>query len=427
MEGAAESRVPASSKHGCRPRQAREFVVERVTTFWHIFSRRVGSSNGSSVRRAFLRRLYITEFRPNTNNEVVCKGVADADRESRSESRSPGALSMSTFTPALDTSPHHQRRQQQQAPPPSDTSHARRASSPVAPAYSPLTPKVQPILPAAPFAPPPENGGNFTFSPPVEGPSEKEVEAQKQAIPPAEYRPQPPNQPFSSDDATDAIALRAAISTLQFQKQKARDDLKTLASIKQLALDDPARFREELAAGKLREQRPKVGNIRAILDKQEADDDDDEVVLGASRETEAHSNGSSQNSDLELPEEIPDSQPSQPPIGKATSKDKEPNKSKPFPQIPGPQNVVRMPYVNWDKYGIVGEPLETMHEQQKRWPGTASGYGVARGREHTVAAPYSPFLDKLDYQDEARKDSAGNGATPPGTISEHPMETRSRH
>jgi hypothetical protein len=216
--------------------------------------------------------------------------------------------------------------------------------------------------------------------------------------PTAQYIPQPPPQPFSSEDATDAIALRAAISSLQFQKKKAQDDIRALEKIRKKALDEPALFRTELAAGRLKEQSPKVGNLQAILDKAGSDDDDeDEVVFGGSEDK--HS----------------DSKDSLPPFG----------------QIPGPQNVVRMPYVNWDKYHVTGEPLDALHEQQRKWPGSFS-YGQDRGREHAVAAPYSPWLDPLDSEQQAwdverRNDSVatpGTAVTPTGTVSEHPMETR---
>lgn len=239
-------------------------------------------------------------------------------------------------------------------------------------------------------------------------------------IAPTEYIPQPPNLPFSSEDATDAIALRAAISTLQFQKMKAKDDLKTLESIKQLALDDPNHFKTELAAGRLNESRPKLGDLQAILDgsddEEEDVDDEQEVKLGASRDDE----GAEQNTANIAPKKE---------ISKSPSPTKDADTAKSFPRIPGPQSVVRMPPVNWDKYGIVGEPLEKMHAQQQKWPGGGPHMG---GREHTIAAPYSPFLDDLDPQhrmeggDNVRKDSATNSSTPPGTISEHPMETRSR-
>lgn len=311
----------------------------------------------------------------------------------------------------------------------SDTRPNGGSSSPVRPEYSPITPKVQPAFPVIntqqpAFVPPPENGGNFTFSPAdIKPPQQNEDEAQPRRQPaqdqpmrggPAnEYIPPPPNLPFTGEDATDAIALKAAISTLQFQKKKAQDDIKTLASLKQLALNEPESFAQDLAKGKIGEQRPKIGDMQAILDQAEEGDSDEEVDFSALARDKGKKS---------LSPEIPDSQPgsqSQKAAG-AQQTDGTPS----FPRIPGPQTVVRMPHVNWDKYGVVGEPLERLHNQQQKWPGTTAAYGQERGREYTIAAPYSPFLDHIDTQ-HVRKDS---GAMPSatGTISEHPMSTRSR-
>ena len=163
---------------------------------------------------------------------------------------------------------HHQQRQQQQQKHQQRQQHQQlgqnldqappRPPSPRAPAYSPITPKVQPVLPVPAATPrafvPPDNGANFTFQ--VPDAQTQQPAKETPVIPPTEYIPRPPNLPFSSEDASDAIALRAAISTLQLQKKKAQGDLKTLQSLKQLALDDPAHFKTELAAGKLTEQRP---------------------------------------------------------------------------------------------------------------------------------------------------------------------------
>jgi len=98
-----------------------------------------------------------------------------------------------------------------------------------------------------------------------------------------------------------------------------------------------------------------------------------------------------------------------------------------------------MPPINWDKYGLIGEGLDSLHKQQQSWPGSAP-YSTNKGREHAIAAPYSPWLDNLDAQnihiDGPRKDSGAPPNVLParapsvsatGTISEHPMETRSRH
>ena len=219
------------------------------------------------------------------------------------------------------------------------------------------------------------------------------------AIAPTEYIPPPRPQPFSSEDSTDAIALRAAISSLQFQKKKAQDDIRTLEKVRKQALDDPTRFKEELAAGRVQEKKITAGDVRAILDADSDDDDDEDEVM--------HDTFSNSNTN--------------------TTRGAENGSTQPFPTIPGPQNVVRMPHINWDKYHIVGEPLDQMHEQQRKWAGNFA-YGTDRGREFSVAAPYSPWLDPLDSSSgQDRKDSGGGGgsfSSASGTISEHPMETR---
>jgi hypothetical protein len=312
------------------------------------------------------------------------------------------------------------------------------SSSPVAPAYSPITPKVQPVLPALGHShhdfevPPmpsgsaapdvnmhndmlPENHYEHQGSHPYTGGKAPIPPPAPSAIPETEYISEPPPQPFSSEDSADAVALRAAISSLQFQKQKAQSDLQTLDALKKQALAEPQRYRRELVAGRLKEQRPDFGSIRDVLDAPEEEgDDDDEVVLGAREE-----------------HELPTSRTGLQPGEQAARHDSTAQQGKDtdasFSRIPGPQNIVRMPPVNWDKYHIVGESLDALHEQQRKWPGSLPG-GDNRGREHSVAAPYSPFYDTLDSQAQQnmRNDSYGSalGTSFGTTTSEHPMETR---
>jgi hypothetical protein len=76
--------------------------------------------------------------------------------------------------------------------------------------------------------------------------------------------------------------------------------------------------------------------------------------------------------------------------------------------------------VNWEKYHIVGEPLDKLHEEQKKWPGqsepprTQSG---ARVPPHTIAAPYSPFNDGIGRPSSTStatpQPSKGSKKTPP--------------
>ncbi|KAH9826677.1 hypothetical protein Tdes44962_MAKER03380 [Teratosphaeria destructans] len=252
---------------------------------------------------------------------------------------------------------------------------------------------------------------------------------QTSPLPPTEYIPQPPPLPFSSEDSTDAIALRAAISALQFQKKKAQQDIRLLQDMKTQALDDPQHFRNEVAAKRFHEARPQFGGVQAIIDQSsESDSDESDAKPGASNEDAMDLNGTAKSDDAR-PAEVPDSQPSHPTPSdhKTTSGSREaaPRSRRTradFSHIPGAQNIVRMPAVNWEKYHITGEPLEKMHEHQQRWPGSSFAYGDDQ-REFAVAASFSPFQDHLD----GRKDSfAAHSAsvTPTGTISEHPMETR---
>ena len=201
---------------------------------------------------------------------------------------------------------------------------------------------------------------------------------------------------------------------MQFQKQKAKSDLQTLDALKRQALAEPQRYRRELIAGRLKEQRPDFGSIRDVLDAPEEDgDDDDEVVLGAREEDESPRS--------RLGNQLSEQATAQEPTTRQTT-----STDAPFSRIPGPQDIVRMPPVNWDKYHVVGESLDALHEQQRRWPGSIPGQDN-RGREHSVAAPYSPFYDTLDSQQQnMRNDSYGSalGTSFGTTTSEHPMETR---
>jgi len=314
------------------------------------------------------------------------------------------------------------------APPPPNVTFVppHEASSPVAPEYSPITPKVQPALPA---------GGPQNASPPPPA-----AEKNMQHAAPAQsmtsnmqYLPPPPSQPFSSKDSTDAIALRAAISTLQFQKKKAQEDLRTLEITKNRALQNPQYFRGELIAGRLREQRPQIGGLQAIIDQAESSDesDDEAAVLGTDPDNRMDAAAAALAQEMRAAE-LPDSLPSRPP-NSSSSEPPPTNSLKPaaFSQIPGAQNVVRMPHINWEKYHIVGDVLEQIHEQQRRWPGV-SGDVQDRGREFGVAAPYSPFQDVLEVHDAngKRKDSAAISAsltTLTGNLNEHPMETRRKN
>ena len=69
-----------------------------------------------------------------------------------------------------------------------------------------------------------------------------------------------------------------------------------------------------------------------------------------------------------------------------------------FADFPAQQNIVRCPPINWSKYHVVGESLDKLHQEQRRRPTSGEPHTdnvSARAPEHVIAAPYSPWTDKL--------------------------------
>lgn len=211
------------------------------------------------------------------------------------------------------------------------------SGSPTRPSYSPVTPTFS----QSPFP------GSFAQSGADSRPQDLTIT-------------EPDAAPVSLDDNTDAIAMRAAISILQMQRQQSIKDIKHLERMRQDAAQDPEEFINDLQAGKLTMQ-PRTG----INVDEEASDQDDEQT--------------------------------------------EDEKSK-FGKFPAPQNVVRAPPIEWSKYHIVGEPLDKMHEIQRRYPGFKEEMldAVQKPQPHTTASPYRPFADKLDDpQTPSQRDDYG--------------------
>ena len=167
--------------------------------------------------------------------------------------------------------------------------------------------------------------------------------------PPPEWIDEPAPLPLSLDENPDAIALHAAISILQLQRQNSLKDIRHLDKMKKAALEHPETFVSDLKAGKLQKPPP-----AGIID---ADASDDEMTHDAQHQDD-------QSSD--------------------------------FGRIPNAQNVVRCPPINWDKYHVVGESLDKLHEQQRRKPGPGEADDGTHQPDHIIAGPYRPFADKLE-------------------------------
>lgn len=167
---------------------------------------------------------------------------------------------------------------------------------------------------------------------------------------PEQWLDEPEPLPVSLEDNPDAIALRATLSLLQMQRQQSLRDIRDLDRTKQKALKDPKSFVDDLKAGKL--QKPKPTQIS--FDDAEESDEDVKNPEGSSR----------------------------------------------YGQLPNPQEVVRCPPIEWSKYHIVGQSLDTLHEIQQRYPGITEETLVegVQPQSHEIAAPYRPFIDKLEQR-----------------------------
>ncbi|KAJ4287936.1 hypothetical protein N0V90_011951 [Kalmusia sp. IMI 367209] len=245
-------------------------------------------------------------------------------------------------SPSISSTPSDQR-----------TRERSRSRSPNRPPVSPITPTVS----AAQLAPPGPSDARTRVVPPLPPPV-------------ATFRQQPPSLSISESENPDAIALRSAISLLQLQREKSKRDLKALEELKAAAVSDPHGF-----VRSLQEQSTQAAkNPPNILTPTLSDIAD----LAASESAEGHNgeNGAARQDSAEVEGSIKDAAK--------------------FPTVPQPQNVIRCPPVNWAKYHIVGEPLDKMHEEQKRYPGSAEPPRTKQGTRappHQVAAPYSPFTD----------------------------------
>ncbi|EED13264.1 conserved hypothetical protein [Talaromyces stipitatus ATCC 10500] len=254
-----------------------------------------------------------------------------------------------------------------------------RPGTPERPPYSPVTPVLAhlALIPGGATIVPPAIEDTSTEAtamavkrrntravmPPPQQLPQQHQQQQPTYPPPNPIKPEPSPVPISESNNPDVIALRSAISLLQFQKQKALNDIKALDELKRAAAADPESFSRELLAGNL----TKEDNHQFIdTDITMTDSDDD-------------SDGAQEGDESSAP------------------------KSK-FGKIPKPQNVVRMPPINWAKYHIVGEPLDKMHEEHRNRPiaGVPRQDPNQRAPEHFIAAPYRPLTDKVDSPAKGR-------------------------
>lgn len=266
-----------------------------------------------------------------------------------------------------------------------------RQAEPTAPVPEPLSPQFRPIHSTTPIPPPTIP----TFH--------RQTFTHKQHPPQVQSIPQPPPpEPVDFNENVDVIALESAILLLQRQKQNAEDDIRQLQRIKQEATRKPAEFVQDLASGKVGQGpqavAPPSGGGDDDDDEDEDDDDEDE---SSDDEMEDRGGGEASSSGLgPSPMKVSGK-------GKAAAAPPQPS----WANLPTPQDVVRMPAINWSKYAVVGESLDKLHREQLAkptlgTPATVAADGKAYefkggpnpedGKKSVgIAAPYDPLHDKI--------------------------------
>ncbi|PQE03135.1 Cysteine and histidine-rich domain-containing 1 protein [Rutstroemia sp. NJR-2017a BBW] len=209
------------------------------------------------------------------------------------------------------------------APTHSPHSTSSRSASPVRPPYSPITPTLSP-----------QRLVQFSHT------QDPQVSV-----------PQPKVEKITLDENPDVLAMRSTISILQLQARKAERDMRALQRIKERALGDPEGFVRSLRGGEVRSEGMGVGEERGVESSSEEEDEEGDEMRG---------NGNDAMEDVKTEEK--------------------------WEEIPKPQNIVRCPPINWAKYGVVGESLDKMHEDQVRRP--SEGFPAKINPDGTVTHVY---------------------------------------
>lgn len=172
--------------------------------------------------------------------------------------------------------------------------------------------------------------------------------------------PQPKPQTIDYEHNPDVLAMKSTISILQLQAKNAQRDMVTLQKIKERAMEDPEGFVENLKGEKEKEKVAPRGRRRELVDPKRGEEGLPMEIESSSDEDE------DENEDTEM---------------SGTSQANgvlAPAADAPWEKLPTPQNIVRCPPVNWAKYGVMGESLDRLHEDQVRRP--------SQGKSATIKA-----------------------------------------
>ncbi|KAJ4416364.1 hypothetical protein N0V82_006801 [Gnomoniopsis sp. IMI 355080] len=213
--------------------------------------------------------------------------------------------------------------------------------------------------------------------------------------------PPVPPEPIDFENNPDVIALQATVGILLQQKKRAEADLIKLKAAKNAAMERPLEFARDLTSGRVSQ-----GPVKTEEDEDSDGSEDCDVDMKTEDDgTEDKTSTSPATNGL------------QPSALKAKASKKGKGKAKaapvappPWVNLPQPQDIARMPPINWTQYAVEGEALNKLHNQQLTHPtlGTPAVMGPNGTYEFTgtanpddgkrfvgISAPFDPLRDRV--------------------------------
>ncbi|KAJ4394736.1 hypothetical protein N0V93_003955 [Gnomoniopsis smithogilvyi] len=216
--------------------------------------------------------------------------------------------------------------------------------------------------------------------------------------------PPVPREPIDFENNPDVIALQATVGILLQQKKRAEADLIKLKAAKNAAMERPLDFARDLTSGRVSQGPVKTEEDE---DSDEDDEDDDNDVDMKTEEDGAEKKPSTASATNGLQPSALKAKSSKKGKGKAKAA---PDAPPPWANLPQPQNIARMPPINWTQYAVEGEALNKLHKQQLTHPtlGMPAVMGPNGAYEFTgatnpddgkkfvgISAPFDPLRDRV--------------------------------
>lgn len=153
---------------------------------------------------------------------------------------------------------------------------------------------------------------------------------------------EPKSRAVSPSQNPDVLALRSALSILQLQRRQSEADLTALALLKKAALEEPDLFLD-------------------WLDKSTQHESD---ISSNTNQARSQTSRLYNHNHANLSQSTNTSDTTGPDCERTAFLTSQPHPER----LPQPQNIIRMPKINWHKYHVAGGSLERLHTESRLRP-----------------------------------------------------------